>query len=769
MMNDRKLRSVVVLTVLCLCCSSVYARKSPTVYMFGPTGIHGTISKQTIQVKKVDKGSPADGKIAKKSIIRGIGQQSFKGDVRRAFARAINVAETEAAGGNLSLLMDDNSKVDLQLEVLGSYSATAPFNCPKSNLIITRAADYIVKRNKYVPLKQDLLGLLATGEQKYLDVVREQIHADKMLQPDSAQLESILTGEVSGRYLTWQWGYSLILYGEYYLMTKDPIVLPAIEAYAVTLARGQDASGLWGHSMASEALNGRLPGYAQINQPSLTVLMGMILAKKCGVDDPRLDQAIEKTHAFYDNFVGKGALNYGVHGPNTRTFNNNGTSGSAALDMALMGNRKGAAFFSLLSAASYNKLEDGHTGHYFNMMWTPLGANLLGPRVSVAFFNKARWLHTINRGWNGQFTFNGGEYKNSSSTGSHLLWLCVSRRKLLITGRDADPSLRLREEAAEKVIALPAMDYKSKSAGDLLELVDHPVPQVRRRAKWFAREHREEILPRLDALMSTGTKEEKMFAVSFHGQPQDKKLGLPYLDKIGAILRNPQEDAEVRAAAAEAIAYMGEPARKYYVDIVRMIAEDRPWDRFGDIDESLGVSINQLCAEPFAAGLVEDPELHYKAALKLIRHKRQDTRGDGVQMLKGMPLEDFSRVGDALVYMLSNEDRSYHSYHNPMKSLGAAIGVLSDLNIKEGMDYAIAIGDIPSGKGSFIMRAMMDGLTHYGAHAKPYVDALVERPNWPPRNRRLRGKWNHLMQTIKEDTNPAPLISIDEAMQAGKR
>ena len=63
-------------------------------------------------------------------------------------------------------------------------------------------------------------------------------------------------------------------------------------------------------------------------------------------------------------------------------FNNNGTSGSAALCMALKGNAEGAHFFSQLAATSYDGMETGHASTFFNPLWTPLGANLAGPEVT---------------------------------------------------------------------------------------------------------------------------------------------------------------------------------------------------------------------------------------------------------------------------------------------------------------------------------------------------------------------------------------------------
>ena len=774
-------RSNWLVVALLLTSSVLLHARGPKVHQFGPTGFLGTLSVNTITVTSVEKGSPADGKIKKGDQIKGIGGKKFSSHVRREVAYAINRAESEKEGGKLNITLKGDKKIELALTVLGNYSERAPYDCPKTDKIIQRAAEHLVKTQKWAPLRMDLLGLLATGEQKYIDVVKEVIHSDKnntknrWTQPDPVFMGNVLKGEQAAGYVTWGWGYPLILLSEYYLLTKDEYVLPAIRNYSVTLAKGQDAGGIWGHRMISEGRNGRLPGYAQINQPSLTVFMGLLLAKKCGIEDQDLEKGIEKTNTFYESFVGRGTFNYGVHGPNARSWNNNGTSGTGALDMAFMNNPKGASFFSKMSATSYDGIETGHTGHFFNVMWTPLGANLSGPEVTQQFGKKLRWLHTLYRSWDGRFTFDGGEYKRCSSTGSALLALCLPRKALFITGREADTSIWLNKKEATEVVQASQINYKSKTSAELLKLVNHPMPQVRRGAGWTAREKREEILPKLDKLLSEGTDREKIFAFGFHGWPQEKELSLPYLDKMGAVLRNPKEDPWVRSSAASAIAYLSDPKTKsypggkYYMDIVNLIAEERTWDHFQDLDWELGSSLTALCDNAFEAGLVTNKDNFYKAARKILSHKRQHPRAYGAKMLRGMPVEDFRHISDILIHVIEDKDRSYHSYHSPGGPVGGCVSILAQLNIKEGIDYALGILDIKSGKGSFKLRAVMDSLAAYGGNAKETLEQLKKEEKWKgvPTNRKLRGNWNRMVSAIEADKNPPKMLSLKEAIEAG--
>ncbi|MEI6176481.1 MAG: DUF6288 domain-containing protein [Verrucomicrobiota bacterium] len=113
-----------------------------------------------------------------------------------------------------------------------------------------------------------LMGLMATGEPAHLEVVKSAIHGMDWAKPDVE-----LTLGPAGS--AWAYGYQNILLCEYYLRTHDDYVLPAIKKYTVTLAKGRDAAGLWGHRMANpEANRGQLHGRLYGYPPSPTLHHG---------------------------------------------------------------------------------------------------------------------------------------------------------------------------------------------------------------------------------------------------------------------------------------------------------------------------------------------------------------------------------------------------------------------------------------------------------------------------------------------------------------
>lgn len=771
----------------------------PAEIFYGPTGITGTHNGNQITVLKVERGSPAFGKVTAKDVIVGVNGKLFKQNVRKEMAAAIEHAESPAGKGVLALILKGTPRiaeapqpkvgqegvleledadagkrfpathaVRISLEVLGRYADTAPYNCELTDRIVTRTADWMVKTGNYKDgqLAVGWLGLLATGEQKYLDVVKRELPKEQWYTPDREKFEALLRGETDMGYVGWRWGYQAIVLAEYYLLTGDKSARPGLETIAVTLAKGQDPAGRWGHRMISEERGGRLPGYAHINQPSLTCLLGILLARECGIEHPAIDKAIERSHIAFSMYVGEGALPYGNHPPNSRTYNNNGSSATAGLAMSFIGDKKAADFFARQSATSYDGMETGHASYIFNVMWTPVGAHLAGPEVTRQYFDKTRWFHTLARDWNGRFTWYGGEAKAHNSSGSALMTYCLGRRALLITGRDADRSLWVDRDEATSIINLSRVDVAGKGTDELIDLLDHPAPQIRRQAGWLLRERPPQFVPQLVELMNSGTKLEKLSAIGFFGYKCPEAIGKANLANLGRVLRNTKEDPQVRAAAASSLAFYGESSYAYFEDMLRLLAEDRPGDKLLEVDATLGEALVRLGDQPFNKGLVEDKSLFYRAVLKLADHPLQSGRGNAMRLLIGMPTEDFPIVGRKVLHVAYNRDRSYTSYHNPMSAVQHAVLVLAQFDIAEGIDIAWATLETPDGKFGFKARAILSMLAAYGPHAKPSLDKINGDPDLKRGMTagRWRGLYDNLVKAANDTTPRPPLISFDQAM-----
>lgn len=768
----------------------LYARKGAA-SPFGPTGIHGELhpgwpkNPVAIKVSGTGEGSPAEGKLKEGDIIVGIGDEKFPLDPRISLGLAIDRAETVASGGRLPLLLEDGRKVTIKLPALGTYSPTAPYDCPKTDKIIEQAVETILKRqqdprNKIgrSPTRTDLLGLMATGEQDCIELVGKLLIEERVIDVDPAKIKGLFEGGPDMGLVSWGWGYNLITLGEYYLLTKDDRVLQMMRPVAIGLARGQDVSGCWGHRMVTEAHGGRLPGYAQINQPSISCFMGLLIARKCGIQDPILDKAIERSALYVADHAYKGMFPYGVGGP-VINFNNNGMAGTAAVCMSLMGKQKEAKYFSQCAATSHDNLLSGHASAFFNPLWTPLGAGLSGPEVTHHFFRNSLWYFNAKRHWEGGFP---GVDNVGSFAGQALLMYCLPRKALLITGREADPSIWLSGNEAKSVVMLSQIATDEKSNEELIEAFSHPFPQVanaaarilmNRTGKYVQTQKKDDFSHKIMAVIDNGTAREKSNALAFFGSRKcHSSFAGPCLEKIAAILRDGKEPFVVRLAAAKALGSgaFPEKAKPYYNDVLKLVLEeDRSGtldDPFRLIDRELGEVLRGICPHPIPAGLVTDKDLFYQVANRLLDHNRQKARSVGMQMLKGIPLEDFSRVSDVFMIAAHNNNPEFQSYHAVHQTVAHGLEVLADLKIEEGLEILVDTVMSPSGKWGFKRRMFYQTLPIYGGNAKACIPKLEQHQNIPGRGKDLKN-WENLVKAIEEDKEPQELISLAEAIASG--
>ena len=214
-------------------------------------------------------------------------------------------------------------------------------------------------------------------------------------------------------------------------------------------------------------------------------------------------------------------------------------------------------------------------------------------------------------------------------TRSHLLAYCLPRKAIYLTGKGADESLWLDRVAASEAIAIGDINYHKSDTDTLCELTGHRIPQVR---EWAARtllSRRSatdappvctpprklwrdlgfcEGLPRMVRSLSSSIRLERMGAVTFFKDPYAREEAATCITELTSVLRNRNEDVWIRAFAARALSTAGVDAadRYYYPYMISMLLEKRPDDPFQHVDEHLGVSINNVSAEPFEAGLIKD-------------------------------------------------------------------------------------------------------------------------------------------------------------------
>ncbi|MBI1337273.1 MAG: hypothetical protein GC164_09970 [Phycisphaera sp.] len=487
----------------------------------GTTGAAGwtwSIPHQTtegakqIYITRIAPGTPAEGILNVGDVVVGVFGKNFATDARKEFGWALTKAETTEQGGKLVLEVWNNGKsreVTVPIRVMGDYSESAPFDSAKTQKIVDEAVAYLKAKGVGGGIGGlvNTLGLLSTGREDVMPIVSEKVHeVASSFPPDHA----------------WTAGYSLVLMCEYYLATKDNSVKPAIEAYAIHIARGQSQVGTWGHRIcipyqfSDGTLYGVAPGYGALNQAGLICMLGLALTQKCGVDDADIRQAVFRGDRFFRFFIDKGSIPYGDHGPGIDGHEDNGKNSLAAVMFDILDDKEAAAFFTRMTVASFNEREGGHTGNYFNFLWGPLGAARGGDEAAAVFMRKLEWFFDLERRAQGNFEYQGkpgmtdsrnseNVYKGWDTTGARLLAYCLPLKKLYITGKGRSIPDITGSELAQSVAAgeLTARQYIDLPTSELLARLSSWSPAERDRAGKVLEVNPDNVVPQLIAMLDS--------------------------------------------------------------------------------------------------------------------------------------------------------------------------------------------------------------------------------------------------------------------------
>ncbi|MGB6220273.1 DUF6288 domain-containing protein [Haloferula sp.] len=704
-------------------------------WTLGATGTRGwmfsdkleTTDARQIAITKVDKGSPSEGILEPGDVVLGVGGKPFSFDPRTEMGEALTKAESEAGGGKLSLIRWRDGKrenVVVNLPVLGSYSATAPYDCPKSKRILEQGCEALAKRlaepgYKQNPITRSLnaLALLASGDPSYLPPVKRE-----------AQWAADFSAE---SFQTWYYGYTIMLLAEYVMATGDDSVMPGLRRLALEASEGQSMVGSWGHRFAGP--DDRLIGYGMMNAPGIPLTISLVMARAAGVKDPEISLAIERSARLLRFYIGKGAIPYGDHHPWIQTHEDNGKCGMAAVLFNLLGEREGAEFFSRMSLASHGSERDtGHTGNFFNLLWAMPGLAQSGPQASGAWMAEfgASYFDFARR-WDGTFLHQGppqtknDSYPNWDSSGGYLLAYALPLRNLWLTGKRPSEAAQLDADEAQAVVnAGRGWSNKNRNgaydqlSGEILfESLASWSPVVRERAAMAIARRKNPPVDALIELLDSPDVEAR------YGACQTLALVTPPVTAAIPVLRKnlKHEDLWLRVKAAEALASMGKAAMPALPEILEMLAK-------GPSEEDpRAMEQRYLCFAVFGKmlkGSVEgvDRDKLREAVAAGLQNQDGRARGSVGEIYKKLSYEEIEALLPAIYEAIVTPAPSGIMFASSVRLAG--IELLAKHRIAEGMPLCIEVMDIDKwGKGGRIPRCLK-ALAKYGAAAKPMLPEL---------------------------------------------
>ena len=439
----------------------------------GLTGARAMLTKEdpkALRVMFVFKDTPAYGKLEKGDRIvgangrlfetphkfgYGMGKFGYEGPMMD-LGNALEESQGKL-GGKLTLDIlqgEEKRKVEIRLGTkYGSYSATYPFHCKKSDLIFKEICAYLLKEQKTDGTWSNrphinayaALTLLGSGDPACLPAVKKCAQAMARSTPDVIRPGGLPV-----------WTYSL--YGtalsEYYLVTREPWVLPQLEGINHWLNKAQHPEtgpperkhipGGFGHA---PHMVGGGNGYGSFNVVTAQAMMAWALMERCGltVDADRFQAAHE--------FIAKGTNKIGY------VWYADGVGGAGYADMGRTGALALAHYLSPLANEDYKNFAqrnarciganpltfpDTHGCPLLGMAWTALGA-AIDPPSFRQLMDYNRWCLSLAQCPDGTFYYQPNRDNNPqdyvaaprlAATATTGLILAIKEKRLQITGAE---------------------------------------------------------------------------------------------------------------------------------------------------------------------------------------------------------------------------------------------------------------------------------------------------------------------------------------------
>lgn len=741
----------------------------------GATGARGWIFSERLEtskgrqigVTKVAKGTPADGALQMGDVILGVSGKPFSYDARVEFGKALTAAE--AASGKLSLIRWRDGRqvlVDISLPVLGAYSNTAPYHCPKSKRILEQGCKALAKRMAMPTYKEgtiprcwNALALLASGNKTYMPLIKRE-----------AEWASRFSAEGMA---TWYYGYVITFLAEYQMATGDDSFKAGMTRLALEAARGQSIVGSWGHKFAGG--DGRLVGYGMMNAPGLTLTTSLALARMAGLQEADVDLAIERSAKMLRFYAGKGAVPYGDHAPWIQTHEDNGKCGMAAMLFNLLEEKDDATYFARMTLASHGAERDtGHTGNYWNISWAMPSVSLSGPEATGAWMKEfGAWYFDFGRQADGSFRHQGPPNARPDhtgrwdATGHCLLAYALPLKQLMITGKKAPVVTELTAEQAQGIVA-DGRGWSNLNRNGFYDALDTKAlfgrlgswsPVVRERAAMA-------LARRNDVQVSDVIQMLKMDDVSFAlGACQTlAHMGAKAAPAVPVLQQTlKSKDLWLRIKAGEALVSIGQPAMPALPQLLEMITHEP------SASDPRGMEQRYLCAAVFGKMLNKsidgvDRDLLRKAVAAGLQNQDGRSRGTIGSVYDQLTYEEIRPLLPAIRDAIVSPAPSGIMFADGIRIKG--LEILAKHRIEEGIPLCLSFVDTDRWNKKSRILGCLNALAQYGAAAKPELANLKQLEKVLSAHREKKGFGEHfakiksIMQQIESGQNPPKLRSL---------
>jgi hypothetical protein len=664
---------------------------------------------------------------------------------------------------------------NITLPILGSYSTTAPFSCPKSTLILNNVrnkmvADLLANPNYLTTgfggacSGLALLAGVKPGDPNY-DEVQTRLQTFARAQAKR--------GAIGDGIIIWEWSYMLIFLSEYYLMTNDAQVVPGIQNFTLALSEAQSFYGTYGHEVCViRDDSGRRTSrfYGPVNAVGGTAMIALALGKKALVAArqpiaPEIETAFDRSAKFFAFYVNKGSVPYGEHEPFATSHASNGKDAMPAIFYSLLpGRTVETEYFARLSIAGWIGREYGHTGQGLSYYWTTLGALMGGPLAASEHLKQVRWHLDLSRRTDGSFAYDGREqygpgttsgntylgvsgYDGMTANAMYLLTYSMPLKRLWITGKNANPAHTLSKAKVANSVAAGSyrLGVGTKTIPELFAALGEYDPAVRHFAskELATRTLSNSDLTKLRNLLTDKNPNMRQSACQALGLLQDETA----LPAIVGMLND--SDVWVRNKAAHAIRsykFTQAQADAHLESMMNSFIKNATDPNVIDWNDPIQTSNGNLAQALFGDGVLGNG---HNVAHYIIKANRPSPLYDAIRVGLRHP-DSYPRMGVikfvqarlsvADAQALYPEIIDTVKYETPADRMwaagcrGEAISFMTAMKMPEGITLALSMlkeGGYGSGAGDFHPHAL-NGLASYGDAARytlPILKSYLKNPS----------------------------------------
>ena len=411
----------------------------------------------------------------------------------------------------------------------------------------------------------------------------------------------------------------------------------------------------------------------------------------------------------------------------------------AAVLFGLLNEPQGAEFFSRMSVASHGSERDtGHTGNFWNILWSIPGVAQSGPQATGAWM-EAFGAHSFDlaRRWDGTFRHQGppnkkhDSYKKWDSTGAYLLAYALAQRNIYLTGKRASIAPQL-DAAAAKQLVLDGRGWSNHDRNSAYDQLGSNAlrrrlhswsPVVRERAALAMARRKDVPITPLIEMLASAKVETQLGACQALAQLKSK--GASAAPALRKMLNH--NDLWVSIKAADALATIGDAAMPAVPKLLEMLAEvDKRADPRGMQQRYLSFALFNRRGGMIGRSLDGvDRELLYRAVRAGLKNDDGRARGSFGSVYQGLSFEEIKPLLPAISRAVAEPAPSGIMFADGIRQEG--LRLLATHRVEEDIqacvDYTRTQNPWASEKRTpEIIMILLD----YGTHAKPMIPQLEE-------------------------------------------